>query len=69
MSHARQINTCFAFLDRPHSRRRRTAGRNLKRLAAWPLVATAIAITLIGFTQPGALTGSVQPVQRVVIDR
>lgn len=58
-----------ARLDRPHSRRRRTARRNLTRLAAWPLAATAIAITLIGLTQPDALTGSVEPVQRVVIDR
>lgn len=54
-------------LDRPHSRRRRTARRNLTRLAAWPLAITAIAITLIGATQPDALNG--EPVQRVVIDR
>lgn len=62
------LSRAVASLDRPHSRRRRTLDHNLKRLAAWPAVAAAITLTLIGATQPDTLTADT-PGQQMVIER
>lgn len=50
------------WLGRPHHRTTRTAYDTAVRLIAWPLLAAAVALTVVGFSDPDAAAELVRAV-------